>query len=75
MAIHMGENHTIGCAYYSSAEACLYIAEDSRIADMELVAQLLLHGEPTTVLLSSQVPENIRQVVNQYGESSCYGIS
>lgn len=74
MAIDMRESQTLGCAYYSSTDACLYISEDSRMADMELVERLLLHGEPTTVLLCSQLPENIHQIVTQYAESLFYSI-
>ena len=54
MALLLSNNGSIGCAYYVAAEEALYLQEDIPMAGMELVETLLLHVDPTTVLVSSR---------------------
>lgn len=59
MAIDMKDNGTVGCAYYVAIDEALFLQEDIPLAGMELVETLLLHVEPTTVLISIRSPDNL----------------
>ncbi|TGJ88151.1 hypothetical protein E0Z10_g516 [Xylaria hypoxylon] len=54
---------TIGCAYYVVLEETLYLLEDVAMAGVDLVETLLLHVQPTTVLISSRAPESLAQLL------------
>ncbi|KAI1322005.1 muts domain V-domain-containing protein [Xylariaceae sp. FL0255] len=61
MAIEMKDNgrqgSTIGCAYYVALEEKLYLLDEVRMAAIDLVETLLLHTQPTTILVSSRASE------------------
>ena len=59
MAIEMKTNGNLGCAYYVTAQETLYLLEDVAMAGIELVETLLLHANPTTVLISTKAPDNL----------------
>lgn len=59
MAIDMKENGTIGCAYYVALDEALFLLQDIPLAGIELVEMLILHVEPTTVLVSIRGPDNL----------------
>lgn len=67
MAIDMRDRgpqgSTIGCAYYVVLEEVLYLLEDVAMAGVDLVETLLLHGQPTTVLISTRAPESLAGVL------------
>lgn len=45
---------SVGCAYYVASEETLYLQEDIPLAGLELVETLLLHAQPTTVIVSGR---------------------
>lgn len=59
MAIDMKDNGTVGCAYYVAIDEALFLQEDIQLAGIELVETLLLHAEPTTVLISIRSPDSL----------------
>lgn len=59
MAIDMKNNGNLGCAYYITAQETLYLLEDVAMAGIDLVETLLLHANPTTVLISARAPDNL----------------
>ncbi|KAI2635026.1 putative MSH5 protein [Xylaria nigripes] len=63
MAIEMRDrgshSSTIGCAYYIVMEETLYLLEDVPMAGVDLVETLLLHAQPTSVLISARAPETL----------------
>ncbi|KAI1744377.1 putative MSH5 protein [Xylaria scruposa] len=65
MAIDMRDRgprgSTLGCAYYVALEEALYLLEDVAMAGIDLVETLLLHAQPTTVLISARAPESLSQ--------------
>ncbi|KAJ0121776.1 hypothetical protein J7T55_008943 [Diaporthe amygdali] len=63
MAIDMKDNGTVGCAYYVAIDEALFLQEDIPLAGMELVETLLLHVEPTTVLISIRSPDNLAHFI------------
>ncbi|KAI7782338.1 hypothetical protein LA080_013613 [Diaporthe eres] len=63
MAIDMRDNGTVGCAYYVAIDEALFLQEDIPLAGIELVETLLLHVEPTTVLISIRSPDNLVQFI------------
>lgn len=58
MAIDLREKSTIGCAYFSTTDATLYIAEDIPMAKLDVAEQLVIHIQPTTLLVSCRAPED-----------------
>lgn len=59
VAIDMKDNGTVGCAYYVAIDEALFLQEDIPLAGIELVETLLLHTEPTTVLISIRSPDSL----------------
>ncbi|KAI0489521.1 muts domain V-domain-containing protein [Xylaria cf. heliscus] len=69
MAIDMRDRgpqgSTLGCAYYVVLEEALYLLEDVAMASVDLVETLLLHAQPTTVLISARAPESLSQLLTR----------
>ncbi|KAI1180496.1 muts domain V-domain-containing protein [Nemania sp. FL0916] len=65
MAIDMrdarSQGSTLGCAYYVVVEETLYLLEDVAMAGVDFVETLLLHAQPTTVLISARAPDSVAQ--------------
>ncbi|RYP68990.1 hypothetical protein DL769_005377 [Monosporascus sp. CRB-8-3] len=59
MAIDMKNNGNLGCSYYIAAQETLFLLEDVAMAGVELVETLLLHANPTTVLIASRAPDSL----------------
>ncbi|RYP16461.1 hypothetical protein DL765_005138 [Monosporascus sp. GIB2] len=59
MAIDMKNNGNLGCSYYITVQETLFLLEDVAMAGVELVETLLLHANPTTVLISSRAPDSL----------------
>ncbi|KAI2621077.1 muts domain V-domain-containing protein [Hypoxylon sp. NC1633] len=57
MAIDMKDNGDLGCAYYIAIDESLLLFEDMAMAGIDLVETLLLHVDPTTVLISARASE------------------
>ena len=60
MALEMKDNGTVGCAYYVALDEALFLQEDIPMAGMELIETLLVHVEPTTVIVANRPPEKLR---------------
>lgn len=65
MALDMKQNGDLGCAYYIAVDEVLYLLEDIAMAGVELIETLLLHTQPTTILLSSRAPEALVQALER----------
>lgn len=61
MRDHGPQGSTLGCAFYIVLEEALYLLEDVAMAGVDLVETLLLHAQPTTVLISARAPEPLTQ--------------
>ncbi|KAF2088890.1 hypothetical protein K490DRAFT_64102 [Saccharata proteae CBS 121410] len=59
MAIDLRDRGTVGCAYYVAREEKLHFMEDSRLGGLEMIDSLKLYIEPTVVLLSSRVDDEV----------------
>lgn len=59
MAIDMKESGQVGCAYYVASEEALCLQEDIAMAGMVLVETLLLHAQPTTVIITNRAPDKL----------------
>ncbi|OTB01522.1 hypothetical protein M426DRAFT_63971 [Hypoxylon sp. CI-4A] len=57
MAIDMKESGNLGCAYYIAMDETLFLLEDVAMAGIDIVETLLLHVNPTTVLISARASE------------------
>ncbi|KAI3331791.1 muts domain V-domain-containing protein [Xylariaceae sp. AK1471] len=65
MRDHGSQGSTLGCTYYVVLEQTLYLLEDVAMAGVDLVETLLLHAQPTTVLISSRAPEALAQFLER----------
>lgn len=59
MAIDMKDSGNLGCAYYIAADETLFLLEDVAMSGMDLVETLLLHVNPTTVLISARASDTL----------------
>ncbi|XXG99069.1 hypothetical protein Hte_005403 [Hypoxylon texense] len=59
MAIDMKDNGNLGCAYYIAADETLFLLEDVAMSGIDLVETLVLHVNPTTVLISARASETL----------------
>jgi len=59
MALSVTNGGNVGCAHYVALEEALYLQQDVPMAGKELVETLLLHVQPTTVIIPSRMPDNI----------------
>ncbi|KAF5020717.1 hypothetical protein F66182_7279 [Fusarium sp. NRRL 66182] len=69
MAIDMKDNATIGCSYFSTSDAVLYVSEDISTASLGIAEQFFLHVEPTSVLVSARAPEEFREHLDKFATS------
>ncbi|KAI1499675.1 muts domain V-domain-containing protein [Biscogniauxia marginata] len=58
MAIDMRDG-SLGCAYYIALDETLFLLEDVAMAEISLVETILLHAQPTTVLISARASEGL----------------
>jgi hypothetical protein len=65
MAIELKMSGSLGCAYYSYYDGALYLLEDTRLADLDTVEQLVIHAQPTTLLLPMRSPEPLHDYVKR----------
>lgn len=70
MAIDMKDNGTVGCAYYVAVDEALFLLQDIPLAGIELVEMLILHAEPTTVLVSLRGPDNMVEFLEAGAQDS-----
>ncbi|KAG7084341.1 MutS domain V [Colletotrichum scovillei] len=67
MAISVQVKGILGCAYYDTDENSLFLLQDmSCTAPLQFVEMLMLHIQPTTVLLPLKVPDVILHFFEKY---------
>ena len=59
LAFNVTNNGNVGCAHYVAMDETLYLQQDVPMAGIEMVETLLLHVQPTTVIIPSRMPENV----------------
>lgn len=59
LAIDVKDRSTLGCSLFSTADGILKIGVDITMAGEDVVEQFLSYAQPTTILVSRQVPESI----------------
>lgn len=57
MAIDMKDGGNLGCAYYIAVDETMFLLEDIAMSGIDLVETLLLHVNPTTILISARASE------------------
>ena len=75
MAIDMRDKATIGCAYFNTADGVLSLSDDVSMGSMDVVEQLLVHVEPTTLLVSGRAPEGFMEFLQERSQSPQAGMS
>lgn len=74
LALDMKADGALGCAYFSGDNGTLLLFQQVASADMTWVDQLLLHAQPTVVLLPARAPENLVQNVERLAGPAIEGI-
>lgn len=59
MAVDVRERGTLGCAYYIAREEKLFLVEDIKLADLDIIDTLKMHASPTVVLISTKSDETL----------------
>jgi hypothetical protein len=63
LAVDLKESDSIGCAYYIALDETLFLQEDLAMAGSDFVETLIMHAQPTTILVSSKAPESLVTVL------------
>ncbi|KAK1638161.1 muts domain V-domain-containing protein [Colletotrichum phormii] len=67
MAISVQVKGVLGCAYYSTEENSLFLLQDMTCTEpLQFVELLMLHIQPTTVLLPLKVPDVVLQFFEKH---------
>lgn len=59
MAIDIDKDEKVGCAYYSAIDETLFLEEDIAMGGVEAVDTLLLHVQPTSIIMPNRAPGNL----------------
>lgn len=59
MAIDMDKDGRVGCAYYIAIDEMLLLEEDIAMGGVEAVDTLLLHAQPTSVIVPNRAPGDL----------------
>ena len=70
MALEMKTNGMVGCAYFVSATATLYLQEDTRITGFELVESLIFQAQPSSIIVPSRAPENFIDYLGRHSRET-----
>ena len=65
MALELKVNGTIGCAYFETASSTLYIYEDMRNANLEIISSVLFQIQPTCVFVPSRSPDELMVLLDR----------
>ncbi|GKT72299.1 MutS domain V containing protein [Colletotrichum tofieldiae] len=66
MAVDVKEKGGLGCAYYNSDEGKLFMLHDMSCAEpLQLIETIMVHVQPTTVLLPLKTPNAVLQFLEQ----------
>uniref|UniRef100_A0A8H7NCI4 DNA mismatch repair protein MSH5 n=1 Tax=Bionectria ochroleuca TaxID=29856 RepID=A0A8H7NCI4_BIOOC len=65
MAIDLKGTDTMGCAYFNTSTATLYLAEDILQATLDVVGQLVMHARPTAFLVSRRAREDLMDTLEK----------
>ena len=72
-AIDMKNNGALGCAVYDMSDNSLAILEDISSADIELIESLMIHIQPSTILLQNRTPELITDYLERHANVAVDG--
>ncbi|KAB2576043.1 MutS protein-like protein 5 [Lasiodiplodia theobromae] len=59
MAVDIRERKSVGCSYYVAREEKLYLMEDMKLGDVEVIDTLKLHIDPTVVLVATRADDSV----------------
>jgi hypothetical protein len=74
VSIDMKENGSLGCAYFTTAEDRLYLLEDIALADVGTIEMLIIHIQPTTVLVPSRAPDVLMEFLEKHTQQRSHGM-
>lgn len=72
MSIDLRGDGMLGCAFFSTVDSVLSLMSQVPMAGLDICEGLLIHTQPTTVLVSARAPEHLmnllenRSTQNQY---------
>ncbi|KAK4128317.1 hypothetical protein N657DRAFT_652032 [Parathielavia appendiculata] len=73
MTVDVDRDGKVGCAYYIAMEETLVLEEDIPMGDIEAVDTLMLHVQPTTVIIPNRAPgalvEFLERDAHRYDDS------
>lgn len=61
LAVDMRDKGTVGCAYYTAREEKLYLMEDIKMANLDIIDTLKIHAQPTLILISTRSEEKLEE--------------
>ncbi|PQK09385.1 hypothetical protein BB8028_0001g14550 [Beauveria bassiana] len=70
MAVTISDSDTMGCAFFSTQDSCLFIAQDVPLVDASVLQHFLEHVQPSSILIPARFPNNMVDVIGAYVDSS-----
>jgi DNA mismatch repair protein MSH5 len=65
MAVDLRDHGIIGCAYYIAREEKLCLMEDIKMAGLDIIDNLIIHAQPTVILISNRSDEKLEEHLSQ----------
>ncbi|GKT39951.1 uncharacterized protein ColSpa_00132 [Colletotrichum spaethianum] len=67
MAVFVREKGKLGCAYYNSDEGNLFLLQEMSCAEpLQLIETIMVHVQPTTILLPLKTPDPVLRFFEQH---------
>ena len=75
MATTISDNGTMGCAFFSTRDGRLSIAQDVPFADAPTMQHFLGHIQPSSIIIPENFPNTMAEIINSYVDRSYQGKS
>ncbi len=75
MAATISDNGTMGCAFFSTQDNRLFVAQDVTLADAPTMQHFLEHVQPSSILIPAKFPNDMTEIIDTYVDRSYQGQS
>ena len=70
LALEWKNNGDLGCAYYVTADETLYVQKDIPMAGIEMVETVLLHAQPSTVIIPNRSSNKLADFLQSHAQNT-----
>lgn len=73
MVSSVTDDGTMGCAFFSTQENRILIAQDVALADESMMQRFVSHIQPSVILIPPKFPNSMGEVLDSYADVSYQG--